>query len=465
MNRSCYFSRIGICFVFLGLALFGKIFIFPSSAVAHPILKKYIIEYNLEALEKSLSDDSYRGEEGILRLNPETAKKLGIKVSTNEDYQASMRLFKEADKALEKARKAMTSRKKVKTSEYYEKRIAENIILFKESTEAAQKKLLNYRSSLNPEIDERFDIAICDSLIDRILEESLSKADNRLRDGLGYFYNISQGINGKAFPLTTENIRFVNYVFNEFLECASEEDIGMFDLDRDSGYRTSRLHDDWKSVAGSEISKFITLIETAIEKCSENIYDVDPLLFVCLIKKESDFNALSVSYVGAAGLTQIMPATAKDMGMENIHMPEYFNDAVSLMREERETRSQAMAVLFQITEKNKLQYAKKARSLMQESLDLGQKREKLFNRYKKELLGDRTDERLDPAKAIEYGLIYFAKLMKAQKGDISLALASYNAGPHRVKEYKGIPPYNETVTFRNRILKYYRDYLGRVRGK
>ena len=49
--------------------------------------------------------------------------------------------------------------------------------------------------------------------------------------------------------------------------------------------------------------------------------------------------------------------------------------------------------------------------------------------------------------------------MKAQKGDMSLALASYNAGPHRVKQYNGIPPYRETVHFRNLVLKYYRDYL------
>ena len=52
--------------------------------------------------------------------------------------------------------------------------------------------------------------------------------------------------------------------------------------------------------------------------------------------------------------------------------------------------------------------------------------------------------------------------MKAQNGDISLALASYNAGPHRVKQYNGIPPYKETVSFRNMVLKYYREYLNKT---
>ena len=465
MNRSRFFSRPIIYCSLLSLTLFGWLYLSASAAVAHPILKKSIIEYNLEAIRKSLKDDSYRGEEGILRIKPEIANELGIRVFINEDYKDSIRLFKEADKALAKANEYMVSRKKEKISGYYAKNIADNFILYKRKSLEAQEKLLKYRSRLTREIDERFDNNICETVLDRILQESLTNADNRLRDGLGYYYNISQGIDGKAFPLTTENIRFVNYVFNEFLAHASEEDIGMFDLDRDSEYRTERLNDDWKSVAGPEILGYTIQIETAIQKCSKDIYDIDPLLFISLIKKESDFDPLSVSYVGAAGLTQIMPGTAKDMGMEDIHMPDYFNDAMSLMKKEQETRSRAMAVLFQITEENGLRYAEKARSLMQKSLDLGQKREELFNRYKKELLGDLTDERLDPAKAIEYGLIYFAKLMKAQQGDISLALASYNAGPHRIQEYNGIPPYDETVTYRNRILQYYRDYLSKVRGE
>jgi soluble lytic murein transglycosylase-like protein len=73
------------------------------------------------------------------------------------------------------------------------------------------------------------------------------------------------------------------------------------------------------------------------------------------------------------------------------------------------------------------------------------------------------DDRLDPRKAIFYGYRYFSDLMKKQKGDISLALASYNAGPHRVEQYNGVPPYAETVTFRNTVLKYYREYLGRLK--
>ena len=41
---------------------------------------------------------------------------------------------------------------------------------------------------------------------------------------------------------------------------------------------------------------------------------------------------------------------------------------------------------------------------------------------------------------------------------MSLALASYNAGPNAVKKYNGIPPYPETVLFRNRVLQFYGEY-------
>jgi hypothetical protein len=160
-----------------------------------------------------------------------------------------------------------------------------------------------------------------------------------------------------------------------------------------------------------------------------------------------------------------MPGTAKDMGLEHIHIPKYYDEAGDILKKERDARRSATTALFKITEKDKIKYAKKAREFMQKSLDLGLKRAELYNRYKKDLLEEKSDGRLEPAKAIEYGLLYFARQMKAQEGDISLALASYNAGPHRIKEYKGIPPYEETIGFRNRILKYYHDYLQKIGEK
>ena len=93
----------------------------------------------------------------------------------------------------------------------------------------------------------------------------------------------------------------------------------------------------------------------------------------------------------------------------------------------------------------------------------GNKRKELYARYKKELLRSGADDRLNPQKAAQYGLKYFSHMMKIQNGDASLALASYNAGPHRVKQYKGIPPYDETIGFRNKVLEYYQIYLARAK--
>jgi hypothetical protein len=392
------------------------------------------------------------------------ANSLGIKASIDRDYLDSESLFKDAEISLKKVKNAMAARNK-KSSEYYAKIIADKFLLYKKQSEEAEKKLMDYRSNLRPELDERFDNSICEMVLDSTLEKCFTKTNNKLRDGLADFYNICQGVKSNTFPLTTENVRFVNYVFNAFLEQASKEEIKIFDLDKDDGYDKKRLPNSWKDVVGKEISEFVTLLEKAINKTGNENYKVDPLLFIALIKKESDFNPLAVSGVGAAGLTQIMPGTAKDMGLDRIHIPDYYYEAVDLLKEEREARRSAMAALNKITEEDKLKYAKQARELMQKSLDLGRNRADLYNRYKKDLLEKKSDDRLEPAKAIEYGLIYFARQMKAQQGDISLALASYNAGPYRVKEYKGIPPYEETVGFRNRILQYYHDYLIKIGDK
>jgi soluble lytic murein transglycosylase-like protein len=106
-----------------------------------------------------------------------------------------------------------------------------------------------------------------------------------------------------------------------------------------------------------------------------------------------------------------------------------------------------------------LELAKQAIEMASQSKDYQKRRNVLFERYARELKASGKDERLNPAKSIKYGLDYFSRMIELQKGDMSLALASYNAGPHRVKQYKGIPPYSETVGFRNRVLKYYKEYL------
>jgi hypothetical protein len=410
--------------------------IFPSTALSdHPLLKKFIIAYNLKALEKSLIDESYRGEEGVLRIRPEIGKSLGMTIFIDKDY----------------------------LEEHY-REIADHYLLHKNTLESARKKVMAYRSRLKSNVDDRRNDVLSIKVMDELLKKSLERTNNQLRDALGYFYNICQGVNVRDSALTPENVSFVNEVFYQFGKQASKETLDRFDLDRDNKTKNRSLSLDWESVVGRKGSQYVPLLEVILGDLGDNIYTIDPLLFLALMKRESNFEARAISSVGAVGLTQIMPKTGKGLGMKNIYLPEYFNKAVSLTVRERRTREEAKAVLSQINEKNKMSYAKRARELMQESLTMGREKERLFLRYRKELLQKRTDDRLRPSQAMEYGLKYFAGLMKQQGGDISLALASYNAGPYSVKKYKGIPPYTETVFFRNWVLRYYRDYLAKARG-
>ncbi len=61
----------------------------------------------------------------------------------------------------------------------------------------------------------------------------------------------------------------------------------------------------------------------------------------------------------------------------------------------------------------------------------------------------------DPEANVDGGVRYLRQLLELYHYDVAKALAAYNAGPQRVDQYKGVPPYRETHAYVARII---RDY-------
>ncbi|MBW2634401.1 MAG: lytic transglycosylase domain-containing protein, partial [Deltaproteobacteria bacterium] len=101
-------------------------------------------------------------------------------------------------------------------------------------------------------------------------------------------------------------------------------------------------------------------------------HEVDPALIKAIIMAESRYNPRAVSKRGARGLMQLMPVTAKSLGVI---------------------------------------------------------------------------DSFDPEDNINGGVMYFRRLLDRFDGDVTLALAAYNAGSRYVRKYGGVPPFRQTRTY------------------
>lgn len=59
----------------------------------------------------------------------------------------------------------------------------------------------------------------------------------------------------------------------------------------------------------------------------------------------------------------------------------------------------------------------------------------------------------DPQANVEGGTRYLRELLERYDFDLIKALAAYNAGPERVEQYGGVPPYYETKAYVARIVR------------
>ena len=62
----------------------------------------------------------------------------------------------------------------------------------------------------------------------------------------------------------------------------------------------------------------------------------------------------------------------------------------------------------------------------------------------------------DPQQNVAGGSEYLAWQLRDFGGDLSLALAAYNAGPAAVRRWGGVPPYGETTHYVRSVLEDYR---------
>lgn len=76
-----------------------------------------------------------------------------------------------------------------------------------------------------------------------------------------------------------------------------------------------------------------------------------------------------------------------------------------------------------------------------------------------------VEDTFNPYNNINAGVKYFTQLLKQFKGDVTLALAAYNAGSRRVIESQGIPPIKATHLYIKKVFEYYRYYKKEMAGE
>lgn len=208
------------------------------------------------------------------------------------------------------------------------------------------------------------------------------------------------------------------------------------------------------------MEEYLPIVRASVRKHS-SIYELDPLLVLALIRHESNYNARSISPVGAAGPMQFMPRTGQEMGLEPVYRSDslrkafevddrsrrLYSRAVRLMKSEQYGQLPSVVARWKRVDERASELFRRYRSEL---------RERIRGRQVSELVG--IDQRFVIAESVPRGVKYLAKLLKERDGDLREALSAYNAGPTSVRRHGGIPPYDETVTYQNRIVNTYRKY-------
>jgi len=69
----------------------------------------------------------------------------------------------------------------------------------------------------------------------------------------------------------------------------------------------------------------------------------------------------------------------------------------------------------------------------------------------------------DPRQNVRAGVLYLKHLLDIFNGNVTKAVAAYNAGPNTVRRYRGVPPYRETQSYLVKVMGLREAYADQLR--